>query len=235
MKISVIIPVLNEEKNILPALTRLQTIAGLLPDYDWEFLIVDGGSIDKTAELAAGFPAVSLLPTSPGRGGQLHAGARAATGGLLVFLHVDARVEADYFRQASAALAAGRGWGCAHVVFADEQGRRERGIFDLIAFFSNLRVRRSAIAFGDQSIFCSASFYARHGGFEPEYFFFEDYRFCQRARSLERPVFLPARCATSSRRHRRQGVGKTLWRMQKARWQYLAGKPLAKIWEDYQR
>jgi len=231
--ISVIIPTYNEETRIGQALARLTALKAELP-YALQVIVVDGGSRDRTREIATG-TGTQLLIAPIGRGAQLHAGALAAAGELLVFLHADTLVGADYFRQAAAAVTAGHGWGCARLRFADEKGRPEGGIFPVMAWFANLRVRRSAIAFGDQSIFCTRAFYNRHGGYDPALRFFEDYRFSEQARTLERPALIRAISRTSSHRHRQQGVVRTLWWMQAARCKYRAGMPIDKLWEYYNR
>lgn len=81
--ISIILPVLNEVRGLAATLTRLPAAAEV------ELILVDGGSTDGTWELAAGFPNLRRLRAPRGRGGQMNTGARAARGGLLVFLHAD--------------------------------------------------------------------------------------------------------------------------------------------------
>ena len=233
--ISVIIPTLNEAATIAAAVTRLQALARALPSCAFEWLVVDGGSSDGTAEVVRALPGVRLLQTEAGRGRQLHLGAQAASGECLVFLHADTVVEEDYFRALAAELKAGRTWGCARVRFVDAQGRPENWQFWTNTVVSNLRVRLRGLAYGDQSIFCDAGFYWRHGGFDPALFFFEDLRFSEQACRLERPVLLPASSLTSSRRYRTRGVAKTMWRMRRSRRQFERGRALPEIWEYYNR
>jgi len=236
--ISVIIPVFNEEKYIAFTLLRLREVICSLPQYSFEVIIVDGGSTDQTAveveRLRLLLP-LRHLRSANGRGKQLATGAAAAAGDLLVFLHADTVIGADYFIQALTAIKRQRPWGCARLRFINDKGEQEKGVFRIIAFFANFRVVRSAITFGDQSIFCSREFYDKHGGYCDNFCFFEDYRFAQDARKLCRPLMLKALSCTSSRRHRQYGIYKTIWHMQKTRWLYMRGTPLAQLWEYYNK
>src|SRR5918999_1879415 len=82
LSISVIIPALNEEQTIRPA---LESVLRLAPD---EILVVDGGSVDRTRELAASM-GVKVLSSERGRAPQMNAGAHLARGQVLLFLHAD--------------------------------------------------------------------------------------------------------------------------------------------------
>ena len=237
-KISVIIPVYNEEKNIVLTLLRLWEVICSLPQYSFEIIVVDGGSTDQTAvavERLRPLLPLRLLRSASGRGIQLATGAEAADGDLLVFLHADTVIGADYFVQAVMAIGRQRPWGCARLRFINDKDEPEKGIFRIMEFFANYRVTRSSIAFGDQSIFCSREFYERHGGYRRDFCFFEDYRFSQDARKLCRPLMLRALSSTSSRRHRRYGIYKTIWHMQKTRWLYMRGTPIDRLWEYYKK
>ena len=80
MRISVIIPVLNEEKTIAATLLMLRRMK---PD---EMILVDGGSSDGTQEICRKF-GVELYPSPCGRGRQMNFGAQRGTGDVLLFLH----------------------------------------------------------------------------------------------------------------------------------------------------
>ena len=98
MKISVIVPTLNEELSVaatLKALCRLPAVA--------EVIVVDGGSNDKTLETAQKFGA-KIVKSKPGRGLQLAAGANAANSGVCCFLHVDTLPAIDADKQILASL-----------------------------------------------------------------------------------------------------------------------------------
>ncbi len=82
--ISVIIPAYNEEKALPATLDHLFRQAG-----DYEVFIVDGGSTDRTPEIVSDYPGVRVLKAPKGRASQMNAGARAASGEWLFFLHAD--------------------------------------------------------------------------------------------------------------------------------------------------
>jgi rSAM/selenodomain-associated transferase 2 len=86
MRISIIVPTLNEE-TALPA--TLRNFAECAPGC--ELIVVDGGSTDRTVEIATGFSPIPIIvmPASKGRGNQMNAGAAIASGDVLLFVHAD--------------------------------------------------------------------------------------------------------------------------------------------------
>ena len=97
MRISVIIPVLNEEKSIAATLLALQR---LNPD---ELILVDGGSSDGTREVCQRF-GVELYSSPCGRARQMNLGAQRGTGDVLLFLHADTRLPPSAFDDIRSAL-----------------------------------------------------------------------------------------------------------------------------------
>src|SRR5687768_13167550 len=97
MKISVIIPVLNEEKTIAA------TLAALMALNPHEVIVVDGGSVDRTHEISAGTGA-TVITGARGRARQMNAGAQQATGDILLFLHADTRLPPTAFGDIAAVL-----------------------------------------------------------------------------------------------------------------------------------
>ena len=97
MDISVVIPALNEEKNIA---TNLTALMALNPH---EVIVVDGGSVDRTGEISAGTGA-TVITGARGRARQMNAGAQQATGDILLFVHADTRLPTAAFAEIVAAL-----------------------------------------------------------------------------------------------------------------------------------
>ena len=97
MNISVIVPVLNEEKTIGAALTALSQLA------PYEIIVVDGGSGDRTGEICRQF-GVKLISSERGRARQMNHGARQASGEVLLFLHADTLLPQSAFADIAAAL-----------------------------------------------------------------------------------------------------------------------------------
>jgi rSAM/selenodomain-associated transferase 2 len=167
--ISIIVPTLNEAGNLrrlLPALAA-QAVAH-------EILVVDGGSADETQAIARASGA-RVLEARPSRGGQIAAGAAAARGDVLWFLHADS----DVPQGAMAALV--------QTLAADPAvpGGNFRLLFDgtrpfdrwLEGFYARLRKR--GIYYGDSGIFVRASVYRALGGM-PDLALMEDFAFVRR-------------------------------------------------------
>ena len=96
MKVSLIVPVLNEIKKVDSFLVMLQKMPG-----DWEILFADGGSTDGTLEHLKGKARVIACPK--GRARQMNAAAREATGQVLWFVHCDSLLPQDAYRKIAAA------------------------------------------------------------------------------------------------------------------------------------
>ena len=167
MKISVIIPVLNE-RECLPA-----TLAGV--DHAgpvYEIVVVDGGSNDGTYEWLQSCPRALTITSEPGRGTQLNVGALAATGDVLLFLHADAQLPPDAMHKIRAALldcsVAG---GCFCLRFSDA-GKSSRSLA-VISKGINFRTLATRTGTGDQAIFIRRSVFEAVGGYK-EWPLFED-------------------------------------------------------------
>ena len=98
MKISVIIPALNEASGILPCLHSVQNQPG-----DFELLVIDGGSVDGTVEAVR--PHARVVPSEQGRAVQMNSGACHSTGELLLFLHADSHLPSRAFSHLEQVLA----------------------------------------------------------------------------------------------------------------------------------
>jgi rSAM/selenodomain-associated transferase 2 len=208
-RLSIIVPVLNEEAGIAAALQALSD----LRSRGAEVMVVDGGSTDRTAMLAR--PHCDRLIVAPrGRASQMNAGAAASHGDVLLFLHADTRLPADADRLIIDALAQhSRAWGRFDVRIA---GRHP--LFAPIAALMNLRSRVTAIATGDQAIFVDKAAFAAVGGF-PDIALMEDIVLSKRLKRLSRPLCLKARALTSARRWEKHGVVRTIlimWRLRLA-------------------
>ena len=209
--LSIVIPVLDEARGIAAALAAL----GRLREQGAEVVVVDGGSRDDTRSLA-GAQCDRVVEAPRGRGAQMNAGAHAARGEFLVFLHADTRLPADGERAIHAALARGE-WGRFDV--AIEGADR---LLALVETTMNLRSRLTGIATGDQAIFVRRAAFDAVGGF-PEIALMEDVELCKRLRRRSRPVCLRERVTTSARRWRRHGTLRTIFLMWRLRLAYALG------------
>ena len=204
MRLSVIIPTLNEAAVIG---TTLATLAPLRAR-GHEVLVADGGSEDGTRDIAA--PLADRVIAAPrGRARQMNAGAAAATGDALLFLHADTRLPAHADLLVIRSLEKNP-WGRFDVAI---EGRS--ALLPVIAFFMNLRSRLTGVATGDQAIFVRRADFA---GF-PEIALMEDIAFSKAMKRRGAPAALHEKVTTSGRRWERQGVLRTMilmWRLRLA-------------------
>lgn len=222
--LSIVVPALDEAAGIGMALARLQP----LRRRGCEVVVVDGGSRDATVALAT--PASDRVVVSPpGRAAQMNAGARVARGDVLLFLHADTELPDDADRRVLEALDAGPGWGRFDVRIAGRPA-----MLRVIAAMMNLRSRLTAVATGDQAMFCRRAVFEAVGGF-PSQPLMEDVEISKRLRRLGPPACLRARVTTSGRRWERHGVVRTVLLMWRLRLAYFLGVDPARLARIYPR
>lgn len=208
--ISVIIPCLNEADNITATLEPLQA----LRRQGHEIILVDGGSLDGTPDLAR--PLVDTLVFSPpGRARQMNAGMARALGDILWFLHADTLAEAG---MAALIEDSHRPWGRFDVRLSGN-GLPLR----IIETLMNWRSRLTGIATGDQGIFVNARILSQLGGYA-DIPLMEDIELSQRLKKHQgRPLCLRQRLVTSSRRWESDGLLSTVLLMWRLRLAYFFG------------
>ena len=218
-----IVPSLDEGRVIVPLLESLQPcrVEG------HELILADGGSGDRTVELAA--PLVDRVVHAPrGRALQMNAGARHARGGILWFLHADSTVSPGMVEAIQRALAEkDRRWG-----FFDVRLSGSRPSLRLVEFMMNRRSRLFAIATGDQGLFVTRDAFEAAGGY-PGIPLMEDIALSKRLKRLSRPTRPPGRVGTSSRRWEREGVARTVLLMWRLRAAYALGADPARLARRY--
>jgi len=218
--VSIVIPTLNEEKNIALLLENLLTLVGV------ELIVCDGGSSDATMEICRDYP-VLFLRSAAGRGIQLNIGAQSAQGDILLFIHADSMIESRVLDDIRAAVAQGNRWGCCTLRFS------ERTLpFRTIAYFSNLRSKVVSSCYGDQGIYCQRDFFWENDGF-PEIVFLEDLVFSHRIRKQQRARVVKGMITTSARRFREAGIGKTIGKMQMIKILFAIGIKPERLWKWY--
>ncbi len=243
MRLSVIIPVWNEAERIVSCLGRLRA----LMTAGHEVIVVDGGSGDRTRDLAMGWMAEAgasgrdnpppsigaplctrLLRGPRGRAAQMNLGAAHANGDVLLFLHADNILPPDAGESLATAFAGGGlEWGWFRVRLSGQSPA-----YRIIASMMNLRARLSSVCTGDQALFVSTPLFRRIGGF-PELPLMEDIAICKRLRGIARPRVLAATTVTSSRRWEEQGIARTVLRMWRLRLLYFLGVSPRKLAQSY--
>lgn len=220
--LSIVLPVLNEAAGIVATLEALQSLrAGGV-----DVIVVDGGSADRSVELAAPL-ADRVLKAPRGRASQMNAGAAVARGGMLLFLHADTRLPHGAERFVTQAFAGGRHWGR-----FDVQIDGKSALLPVVAALINRRSRLTGIATGDQAIFVSREAFVASGGF-PDIPLMEDIELSRRLLRSGRPACLAARVTTSGRRWETQGVGRTILRMWWLRLRYFLGADPRRLAVEY--
>jgi rSAM/selenodomain-associated transferase 2 len=182
-------------------------------------IVVDGGSEDDTARLAAEL-CDRVLVAPRGRAAQMNAGAREASGEVLVFLHADTRLPSDADK-----LIRGL-WGR-----FDVRIDGSHPLLKVVAWSMNLRSRLTGIATGDQAIFVRRNAFP---GF-PELPLMEDVAFSKAMKRVARPACLRAKVITSARRWESRGVVRTILLMWWLRLLFFLGIPVHKLARRYER
>ena len=224
-RISIVLPILNEEAQVAACLGALQPLRG----QNCEFIVADGGSRDRSVALAG--PLADRVVVGPrGRAAQMNAGARQANGNILWFLHADSLPPPDALSLIRAALAGrDRGWGRFDVRLS---GRRPS--LRMVEFSMNLRSRLTGIATGDQGIFVRRDLFERIGGYPP-IALMEDIALSRALKRYGRPVCLRQRVLTSSRRWERDGIARTILLMWRLRLAYFLGADPDRLARIYYR
>ncbi len=192
MRLSVVVPVLDEARRIGALLETLGRMAGVD-----EIVVVDGGSRDGTLDVVRRAPAVRVLTAPRGRGTQLNAGARAARGDVLLFLHADATPPPDAPTWIARALAdPGVVAGAFRVHTVADAGP---GWLAPLLRLADLRSRVTRCPYGDQAVFVRRESFERVGGF-PDQPLMEDVELARRLRRVGRIRTVPAVVRVSGRR-----------------------------------
>ena len=223
MKLSIIVPVLNEAQLLRPFLAHLRERAP-----GAEIIVADGGSSDGTPDLTQGF-CDQLVVSERSRATQMNAGARTAHGDVLWFLHADTKIP----------------WGCLSEIerIMDHPGvaggffriRLPRGsvyrLTDSFAHYAGILLRMRC---GDHGIFCRRTAFSEIGGF-PEVPLMEDVEFFRRLHRVGRVTYSHKRIRASSRRYETIGRLRLTIAYGFIAALYIFGVPLSKLASIYQR
>ena len=224
MKISIIIPIYNEETTIQKLIDTLEPLKGRC-----EILFVDGGSIDQTIEMIGN--RYQILHAEKGRAKQMNYGAMHSTGDVLFFLHCDSEVPSTALEEIEEVMKDYRA-GCFGIAF------RSRHFFLFTCrIISNHRIKDRKLMFGDQGIFVERKLFFEVGMF-PDIPIMEDYQlsFILKERGI-RIGMTKHRIYTSSRRFEGNSIIKlrVMWKMNRLRAMYRKGVPpteIAKLYND---
>jgi rSAM/selenodomain-associated transferase 2/rSAM/selenodomain-associated transferase 1 len=222
--LSIIVPALDEAASIAATLGPLQP----LRERGDEVIVVDGGSRDATVDIAR--PLADCVLAAPrGRATQMNAGAAAASGDALLFLHADSIVDVEGIETMLAAVARGARWGRFRIAI---EGRAR--ILPLVAAVMNARSRLTGIVTGDMGIFVTRELFVAVGGY-PAQPLMEDVELSRRLkRGAGRPVALRTTVLTSGRRWDRRGAMRTIFTMWSLRLRYFCGADPRRLAHAYE-
>ena len=196
MKISVVIPTLNEESHIEKTLLSVIKQEG-----DYELYVVDGGSSDNTVAIARKYACV--INSQLGRANQMNAGAKLCTGDILLFLHADTILPDNAFREIRKRVQDDTVVGGSFYIAFDADNFILRGVSFITRF--NFRL----FHFGDQGIFVRRDVFQALNGYK-EMPIMEDYDFCKRLRSKGKVILIRMPVISSARRFIKKGVVRQL-------------------------
>jgi len=199
--ISIIIPVLNEERALPATLQHVFSQTG-----EFEVIVIDGGSTDNTRDIVGQDSRIRLLTATTGRASQMNAGAQHASGEWLLFLHADTLLPKDALltiEQLSPQIQAG---GFRHLFSGRAWSLR------LISWLDNVRCRWTRILYGDQAMFVRRDLFSKLGMF-PNEPVMEDVLFSEQLVKVTRPVILNSYVITDSRKFEQEGVWLSFWRV----------------------
>ena len=194
--ISIIIPVLNEEAHLGSCIEAVRQ-----NDASCEIIIVDGGSFDRTIEIAESFQGVKVMKTPKGRGLQMNAGAFSATGDILLFLHADTILE-DGWVQAIAGVVKDSSVAGGAFTFAIQNPSKK---YRVVEEWVRLRCFLFRLPYGDQGIFVKRDVFHELGGYK-NIPLMEDVDLIERMKGQGRIVILDTKALTSERRWGRKGL-----------------------------
>jgi rSAM/selenodomain-associated transferase 2 len=225
LSLSIIIPALDEAEHIVATLDSQQP----LRRRGVEIIVADGGSSDNTANLARE-RADQVLTVPAGRARQMNAGAAAARGEILCFVHADSRMP----ESADGLIVDGlsrsrRSWGRFDVSIAGTHP-----MLRVIAQLMNWRSRLTGIATGDQGLFLTRSLFEAAGRF-PEIALMEDISLTRQLKRYSPPLCIAHRLTTSGRRWEKHGVWRTMLLMWRLRLAYFFGADPDRLARQYAR
>ena len=197
--ISIIIPALNEDAHIGASIGAIKKNGD-----SCEIIVADGGSSDRTAEIAKRYQGVKVVQTGRGRGLQMNAGASHATGEILLFLHADTIPEEGWSMALEAVLQNASVVGGAFTFAIPHPGKKYRLVEQWVRFRCSLFM----LPYGDQGIFVRRDVFKKLDGYK-DIPLMEDVDLIERMKRLGRIVILDKRAYTSERRWLKKGLLRT--------------------------
>ena len=225
MKLSIIIPTLNEEDNIGGLLKYLLENA---PHENVEIIIVDGGSKDRTQQIVASYPVKFIEAPKTSRASQMNHGASLCSGNYIYYVHADvfppSSFYSDFLKLASEGIL---------MAMYRQKFNSSNPIFLINSYFT--RFNRLWCRGGDQTIFICKKFFDSLNGFDEHWIIMEEYDLIQRAMLLTSLHILPKYALVSARKYKTNSWIRVMLANMKAYQLFLKKVSPLKIKETYQR
>jgi len=209
IKISIIIPILNEEKNIISLLEHLEQHSS--KNNSFELLIVDGGSTDgsiiKIENYVKNHHHIALISSERGRAKQMNRGRLQANGAILYFLHADSYPPKNFDQYLIDEVKKGNLAGCFKMKF-----NHPHWWLKLASWFTQFNW--IACRGGDQSQYITANLFDEIGGFKEDYVIYEDQILIKELYKRNQFIVIQKWICTSARLYERKGI----WNLQYHFW-----------------
>ncbi len=193
---SIIIPTYNEAGQIEKTINTMHAAKG---KHEVEIIVVDGGSIDDTINIAEQCGATAVKSARKGRAAQMNIGASIAKYEILYFLHADSIPPNNFTTQILSAYKEGVNSGCFRLAF-----EYDHWFLKVNAWFTRFNV--NAVRFGDQSLFVSKDIFQKSGGFREDLLIMEDQEIIHRIKKFGKFNVLKDVIQTSARKYLDNGV-----------------------------
>lgn len=232
MKISIVIPILNEAETINTLISHLITSLHSAKNIE-EIIVVDGGSTDGSVDIVTAFSKdkkipIRIISSNKGRAKQLNAGAAVAIGDILYFLHADSFPPQSFDTYIIDEVVKGNEAGCFRMKF--DSSHWWLRFLGWLTQFKSKRCRG-----GDQSQFITTSLFRKIDGYDESYIVYEDNDLVDRLFAINTFVIIPKNVITSARRYNEVGV----WRLQyhflnihMRRWMGASSQELYQYYKD---
>lgn len=211
LKISIIIPTLNEETYIGKLLEHL--LGNSSNKNITEIIVVDGGSTDTTKQIVSNYKNVTFLNSEKGRAKQMNLGAKNAIGNILYFLHADSLPPKHFDESIISEVQKGNEAGCFRMQFDSPHWWLR-----LASWLTKFSWR--ACRGGDQSQFITKNLFEVIGGFNENYIIYEDNILINELYNRKQFVVIDKKLKTSARLYRKHGI----WKLQYHYWSIYVKK-----------
>ncbi len=223
--ISIVIPVLNEEKGIIKLLDHLNKSAG---NFVEEIIVVDGGSTDASCNLIAKRSDVLLIAAEKGRALQMNAGARISKGDILYFLHADSFPPKNFDKAIVEEVKKGNRAGCFIMKFD-----KNHWWLNLMGHFT--KINHKACRGGDQSLFIEKTLFKQIGEFNESFIVYEDNMMIRKLYEMKEFVVIKKWLTTSARLYETLGVWQAQLLFCQIYWKKWRGASPAELYSHYER